>query len=206
MTAFLVDEMFPPTAPALLREKYGLPRSTSARRASLVPKMLSSPRLRAEGRAVVTQNVADFAVERDVVLFFILKKNLPAGGAQTAALAAVLDRWGARAPKALPRRRPAAHMTRAHQRVFRRRPEPGGHQERAELAGVQPGGIGLVVQVAPADVRGGRVIEQLFLHRVAVDPGDGAQPPGDDGRARPLASRSRAKNSMSARRAWNRRS
>ncbi len=48
---------------------------------------------RAEGRAVVTENVADFAAERDVVLVFVLKKNLPAGGVQAAALAKVLDRW-----------------------------------------------------------------------------------------------------------------
>jgi hypothetical protein len=48
---------------------------------------------RAEGRAVVIENVADFAAERDVVLVFVLKKNLPAGGGQGAALAKILDRW-----------------------------------------------------------------------------------------------------------------
>jgi predicted nucleic acid-binding protein len=32
---------------------------------------------RGEGRAVVTENVADFAAERDAVLVFVLKKNLP---------------------------------------------------------------------------------------------------------------------------------
>ena len=48
---------------------------------------------RAEGRAVVTENVADFAAERDVVLVFVLKKNLPAGSGQAPALAKVLDRW-----------------------------------------------------------------------------------------------------------------
>jgi hypothetical protein len=42
---------------------------------------------------VVTENVADFAAERDVVLVFILKKNLPAGGGQAAVLAKVLDLW-----------------------------------------------------------------------------------------------------------------
>ena len=44
---------------------------------------------RAEGRAVVT----DFAAERDVVLVFVLKRNLPAGGGQAPALARALDRW-----------------------------------------------------------------------------------------------------------------
>jgi hypothetical protein len=48
---------------------------------------------RAEGRAVVTGNAADFAAERDVVLVFVPKMHLPAGGGQAAALAAVLDRW-----------------------------------------------------------------------------------------------------------------
>jgi len=36
-------------------------------------------RTRAQSRAVVTGNVADFAAERDVVLVFVLK-NSPAGG------------------------------------------------------------------------------------------------------------------------------
>jgi hypothetical protein len=48
---------------------------------------------RAEGRAVVTENVADFAAERDIVLVFVLKKNLLAGGGQATALAKILDRW-----------------------------------------------------------------------------------------------------------------
>ena len=47
----------------------------------------------APGRAVVTENVTDFAAERDVVLVFVLKKNLPAGGGQAAALAKALDHW-----------------------------------------------------------------------------------------------------------------
>jgi hypothetical protein len=48
---------------------------------------------RAEGRAVVTENVADFSAERDVALVFVLKKNLPAGGAMAAGLAKILDNW-----------------------------------------------------------------------------------------------------------------
>jgi hypothetical protein len=49
--------------------------------------------------AVVTENVADFAADRDVVLAFVLKKNLPPGRAQTAALASVLDRWAHEHPE-----------------------------------------------------------------------------------------------------------
>src|SRR5215467_8492631 len=48
---------------------------------------------RAEGRAIVTENVVDFTAERDVVLVFVLKKNLPAGGGQAATLAKILDLW-----------------------------------------------------------------------------------------------------------------
>ena len=94
MTAFLVDEMFPASAAVLLRDTYGynavhvaeigLRGADDAHVAAVA---------RAEGRAVVTENVADFAAERDVVLVFVLKKNLPAGGGQAAALAKVLDRW-----------------------------------------------------------------------------------------------------------------
>jgi len=94
VTAFLVDEMFPMTAAVLMRDTYGHDavhvaevglRATDDAQVAAVA--------RAEGRAVVTENVADFATERDVVLVFVLKKNLPAGGGQAAALAKVLDRW-----------------------------------------------------------------------------------------------------------------
>jgi hypothetical protein len=37
----------------------------------------------------------------------------------------------------------------------------------------------LVVQAGTADVRGRRVVEEFFLDGVPVEPGDGAQPPGD---------------------------
>ncbi|QDP98654.1 hypothetical protein FOE78_07320 [Microlunatus elymi] len=53
---------------------------------------------RAERRAVVTENVADYAGERDVILVFVLKSHLPGGGAQSAALATALDRWAADNP------------------------------------------------------------------------------------------------------------
>jgi len=48
---------------------------------------------------MVTENVADFAAERDVVLLFVLKKHLPAGGGQAAALARILDRWAKDSPE-----------------------------------------------------------------------------------------------------------
>jgi hypothetical protein len=94
VTGFLVDEMFPSAAVVLLREKYGhdaVHVSEAGLQAADDAQVAAAAR--AEGRAVATENVADFAAERDVVLVFILKKNLPAGGGQAAVLAKVLDNW-----------------------------------------------------------------------------------------------------------------
>lgn len=100
MTAFLIDEMFSVAVALLLRETYshdavhvaeiGLRAADDAQVAAAA---------RAQGRAVVTENVADFAAERDVVLVFVLKKNLPAGGGQAAALAKSLDDWAQAHPE-----------------------------------------------------------------------------------------------------------
>lgn len=94
MSGFLIDEMFPAATAELLREKctrdavhvfeVGLRAVEDTEVAATA---------RAEGRAVVTENVVDFAAERDVVLVFVLKKNLPAGGAHAQALATMLDAW-----------------------------------------------------------------------------------------------------------------
>ena len=58
------------------------------------------------------------------------------------------------------------------------RPQPGGHQQRAEFVAGQAYRVRLVVQPRPPHVRGGRMIEQLFLHRVPVESGHGAQAAG----------------------------
>ena len=84
------------------------------------------------------------------------------------------------------------------------RAEPGRDEKRADLVAVQGGGVGLVVQPRPADVRGGRVVEELFLEGVLAEPGDRAQAPGDGGAGPPAVFGSRAKVSMSARRTENR--
>lgn len=99
MTAFLLDEMLPPAASRLLREHYGhdakhvfdmgLQGADDAAVATAA---------RTEGRAVVTENVADFAAERDLILVFVLKRNLPPGKAQAAALAKTLHRWASNNP------------------------------------------------------------------------------------------------------------
>ena len=94
MTAFLVDEMFPAAAAEILGTKYGH-EAVHVTEVGLqaADDMQVAAAARAQGRAVVTENVADFAAERDLVLVLVLKKNLPAGGAQAAALARILDRW-----------------------------------------------------------------------------------------------------------------
>lgn len=99
MSAFLIDEMFPIASAVLLRDTYGHDAFHVAEvglRAAEDAQLAAAAR--GEGRAVVTENVADFAAERDVVLVFVLKKNLPSGGAQSAALAKVLDRWAREHP------------------------------------------------------------------------------------------------------------
>ena len=98
MTAFLIDEMFPAAAAELLRAKYGhdaVHVAEAGLRAAADAQVAAAAR--AEGRAV-TENVADFAAERDVVLVFVLKKTLPAGGGQAAALSRILDRWAHNSP------------------------------------------------------------------------------------------------------------
>jgi hypothetical protein len=99
VTAFLIDEMFPAAAATLLRDKYGhdaIHVTESGLRGA--PDAEVAATARTEGRAVVTENVTDFAAERDLVLIFVLKKNLPAGGGQGQALAGLLDRWASEHP------------------------------------------------------------------------------------------------------------
>ena len=94
MTAFLVDEMFSSAVATTLREKYGHD-AVHAGEVGLgaTADTLVAAAARAEGRAVVTENVADYAPERDVILVFLLKRKLPVGGAQAPALARLLDNW-----------------------------------------------------------------------------------------------------------------
>jgi hypothetical protein len=61
------------------------------------------------------------------------------------------------------------------------RPEPGGDQQRAEFVAVQGDGVRLVVDPGTADVSGWGVFGEFFFDGVLVEPGDGAQPPGDGG-------------------------
>jgi len=48
--------------------------------------------------------------------------------------------------------------------MLRRRSEPGGDQERAELVAVQAGGVGFVVQAGAVDMGGRGMVEEFFLN------------------------------------------
>ena len=105
MTAFRIDEMFPTAAAECLRSTYGHDAVQVAEVGLRAADDVQVAALaRAEGRASVTENVADFAAERDVILVFVLKKNLPAGGGQAAALATALAPVFPRPRRARPRR------------------------------------------------------------------------------------------------------
>ena len=91
---FLLDEMYPPEAAARLHDRHGhdaVHVSEAGLRAT--DDAVIAGVARAQGRAMVTENVAHFAAERGLVLVFVAKRKLPASGAQAAALADVLDRW-----------------------------------------------------------------------------------------------------------------
>ncbi|WP_199433453.1 DUF5615 family PIN-like protein [Qaidamihabitans albus] len=95
MSAFLIDEMFPAMTARLLRDDYAHDAVHVFEAGLGAVEDAEVAAARAEGRAVVTENVADFAGERDVVLVFVLKRNPPAGGA----LAKLLDGWAPVNPK-----------------------------------------------------------------------------------------------------------
>jgi hypothetical protein len=86
------------------------------------------------------------------------------------------------------------------QRVLTRRPEPGGCQQRARLAAVQGDGVRLVVHSRTADVGSRSSSSTAYRQNPAMVHGRRVTV----ARARPLASRSRAKPSMPARRTANR--
>ncbi len=94
---FLIDERFPPSTCTLLLERghnavhvreLGLDGRPDAEVAQAAVR---------EDRALVTENVRDFAAERDIAVICVLKSRLPARGMATH-LAAMLDAWAAKHP------------------------------------------------------------------------------------------------------------
>jgi len=96
---FLLDEMFPRTAAILLRDAFD---HDAVHVAEVGLSGADDPAVatfaRSERRAVVTENIADYAPEPDLVLICVLKRKLPSGGAQAQALAELLDRWATENP------------------------------------------------------------------------------------------------------------
>lgn len=94
---FLIDEMFPPPICVLLAE-FGhdavrvRDRGVDARPAQEV----AAAAVR-EDRALVTENVKDFAAEHDLVVVCVLKSRLSARG-MAEHLARVLDTWASSHP------------------------------------------------------------------------------------------------------------
>jgi hypothetical protein len=97
---FLIDEMFPTSSAKQLRQggdheaehvsEVGLAGAVDAEVAAYA---------RAHGLVVVTETVADFAQMEGLVIVFVLKRNLPTGGAQAAALASLLRHWASEHPR-----------------------------------------------------------------------------------------------------------
>lgn len=90
----LLDEMLPRDAARQLRDDFG---HDAVHVDDLGLRGVDDLRIaqvaRTEGRALVTENIVDYAKEQDLVLVCVLKRNLPAGGAQANALAKLLDGW-----------------------------------------------------------------------------------------------------------------
>jgi hypothetical protein len=94
VSRFLIDEMFPPLAAQILRDEYGhdaLHVCEAGLQATADDQVTAVAR--AEDRAIVTENFADYAAERDVILLFVRKDSLPPGGAMAKALASLLEAW-----------------------------------------------------------------------------------------------------------------
>ena len=100
---FLIDEMLPPRAATILRDEHGLrPHHVSELGMAHTEDAVIAQFAREHSRVVVTENVADFAGERGVVLLFVLRRKLPAGGAMAAGLAERVATWAAANPDPFP--------------------------------------------------------------------------------------------------------
>ncbi len=95
---FLIDEMFPPaTCQRLAKHGHDAvhvrDRGVDARPDPEVAAVAA-----AEGRALVTENVRDFAGERGIVVVCVLKSRLPSSGMHVD-LSALLDGWAKTNPE-----------------------------------------------------------------------------------------------------------
>ncbi|MGQ0679722.1 MAG: DUF5615 family PIN-like protein [Actinomycetota bacterium] len=97
---FLLDEMFPAAAGLILREEFGHEAVHVAELGlSGAPDGEVAGAARGDGRALVTENIADFSLEPDLLLVCVLKRNLPSGGGQAHAVAVLLNGWAQANPR-----------------------------------------------------------------------------------------------------------
>ena len=81
--------------------------------------------------------------------------------------------------------------------------EPGGDKERPDLVSVQGGGVRLVIQPRPPDVRGRRMVEKFPFDGVPAEPRDRGQAAGDGCPGAAAGFEFSGEVSMSARRTEN---
>ena len=89
---FLIDEMFPAVTCQCLAERGHDAVHVRDRGVDARPDREVAAAAARENRALVTENVKDFAGEHDLVIVCVLKSRLPAKG-MGAHLAALLDKW-----------------------------------------------------------------------------------------------------------------
>lgn len=94
---FLIDELFPAAVCARLAERGHDAVHVRDRGLDASPDREVSALAARENRALVTENVKDFAGETDVVVVCVLKSRLPPKGLADH-LAALLDKWATANP------------------------------------------------------------------------------------------------------------
>lgn len=95
---FLLDEMFPRRACAQLIERGHDAVHVRDLGLNARPDREIATAAAREDRALVTENVKDFAAEHDIVVVCVLKSHLPQHGMDRH-LASVLDQWAAANPE-----------------------------------------------------------------------------------------------------------
>ena len=95
---FLIDEMFPAAVCERLTDLGHDAAHVRDRGVNARPDREVADVARAEQRALVTENVKDFAREPDIVVVCVLKSRL-AAHRMTEQLASMLDRWAVANPQ-----------------------------------------------------------------------------------------------------------
>lgn len=95
---FLIDEMFPPKTCTLLAQRGHDAVHVRDRGVDARPDREVAAVAARENRALVTENVKDFATERDLAIVCVLKSRLPTKG-MAQRLADLLDTWATANPQ-----------------------------------------------------------------------------------------------------------